>query len=136
MRRWALAGALTAGLGACGAGSDSPDAGLATRADTRFVYSGIETRLLDDDLVNFIVEMEGIEDAVPLRLYAECAAAQYALIRDYAYLRHVRTTVSETAGIWRADAVYTISPDLPAGQQTIDAAFTLALCDRDGVPTV
>ena len=100
------------------------------------VYAGIETLLLDDDLVNFVVRMRQVGDPVQLRLYSECAAAQYTVIRGYEYLRHVRTQVSEEAGIWRADAVYTISPDLPRGLQTIDAAFTVALCKRSGVPTV
>lgn len=100
------------------------------------VYDGIQTRLLDDDLVNFRVSMRGAEGPVDLRLYAECAAARYALIRGYDFVRHVRTTVEEEGGNWRADAVYTVSPGLPQGLQTIDAGFTVATCERSGVPTV
>ena len=100
------------------------------------IYDGIETLLLADDLVNFVVEMRQVTDPVQLRLYSECAAAQYTMIRGYEYLRHVRTQLTEEAGNWRADAVYTISPDLPRGLQTIDAAFTVGLCERSGVPTV
>lgn len=100
------------------------------------IYDGIETVLLADDLVSMVVRMRQVSDPVQLRLYSECAAAQYTVIRGYNYLRHVRTQVSEEAGNWRADAVYTISPDLPRGLQTIDAAFTVAMCERSGVPTV
>ena len=77
-------------------------------------YFGVETRLLDNELVNFEVSMangtsEMVED------YAECAAAQYTLIRGYGFTRHVRTLVDERGGIWSADAVYTVSPALPQG---------------------
>jgi len=98
-------------------------------------YNAIETRLLDNDLVNFEVRMingspETLED------YARCAAAQYTLIRGYGFTRHVRTLVDERAGIWSADAVYTVSPALPDGERTIDAEVTVADCHLRGIPTV
>ena len=68
--------------------------------------------------------------------YAECAAAQYTLIRGYGFARHVRTNVTEEGGIWRADAVYTISPSLPKGLKTIDAEVTAFQCAERGIPTV
>jgi hypothetical protein len=100
------------------------------------VYGGVETRLLDGDLVSFRVTMRGARDGADVERYAECAAAQYALIRGYGFARHVRTLVDETAGMWEADAVYTISPALPAGERTIDAEVTVANCGRSGIPTV
>jgi hypothetical protein len=100
------------------------------------VYDGVETRLLDGDLVSFRVQMRGARDGSDVERYAECAAAQYALIRGYGFARHVRTLVTETAGNWEADAVYTISPALPAGERTIDAEVTVADCGRSGIPTV
>jgi hypothetical protein len=48
----------------------------------------------------------------------------------------VRTLVDETGGIWRADAVYTISAALPRGERTIDAEVTVANCALNGIPTV
>ncbi|WP_368188343.1 hypothetical protein [Aestuariibius sp. HNIBRBA575] len=99
-------------------------------------YKGVETRLLDGDLVNFRVEMGGARSNEDVIKYAECAAAQYALIRGYGFARHVRTQVDESAGIWRADAVYTISPALPRGLRTIDAEVTVADCEVTGIPTV
>lgn len=99
-------------------------------------YTGIETRLMDGDLVNFRVAMQGARDGDDVSAYAECAAAQYALIRGYGFARHVRTKVQEEGGVWRADAVYTISPALPRGMQTIDAEVAVANCAETGIPTV
>lgn len=99
-------------------------------------YRGIETRLLEGDLVNFHVEMIGARDGNDVAAYAECAAAQYTLIRGYGFARHVRTTTDEEAGLWRGDAVYTISSALPDGLKTIDAEVTVANCRESGIPTV
>ncbi len=100
------------------------------------VYQGIETRLLQDDLVSFLVQMRGARDGADVAAYAECAAAQYALIRGYGFARHVRTNVTQEGGVWRADAVYTISPALPRGLSTIDAEVTVSNCAETGIPTV
>lgn len=105
-------------------------------AENPVVYFGVETRLLDGDLVSFLVQMSSAATPENLEDYARCAAAQYALIRGYGFARHVRTLVDERGGIWSADAVYTISPDLPQGLRTIDAEVTVAACGRDGIPTV
>lgn len=117
-------------LTAC-AGANLP-AGL----ENAVIYEGVETRLLDGDLVNFIVRASGQatrEDAIE---YAECAAAQYTLIRGFGFARQVRTTVDRDGGAFVADAIYTISPDLPAGLRTIDAEVTVANCGVSGIPTV
>ena len=100
------------------------------------VYRGIETRLLAGDLVSFLVQMEGARGNKDLADYANCAAAQYALIRGYGFARHVRTNVVEESGLWRADAVYTISPTLPRGLKTINAAEKSAACAAEGIPRV
>ena len=99
-------------------------------------YEGIETRLLAGDLVNFHVKMRGARDNQDVSAYAECAAAQYTLIRGYGFARHVRTNVVEQGGHWQADAVYTISAALPDGAQTIDAEVVAAACAENGIPTV
>ncbi|SEW02091.1 hypothetical protein SAMN04488515_0686 [Cognatiyoonia koreensis] len=100
------------------------------------IYEGVQTNLLEGDLVNFIVSASGNatrEDAIE---YAECAAAQYTLIRGFGFARHVRTTVDRNGGAFVADAIYTISPDLPRGSRTIDAEVTVANCGVSGIPTV
>ena len=100
------------------------------------VYGGVQTRLLQNDLVNFFVSMQGARDESDVVAYARCAAAQYALIRGYGFARHVRTNVTNEGGNWRADAVYTVSPALPQGSRTIDAEVVVAECTEQGIPTV
>ena len=125
-----MAAALISALALSGcAGGDAPRAAAPE-------YQGIETRLLDGDLVNFRVAMRGARDDSDVERYAECAAAQYALIRGYGFARHVRTLVSEEGGNWRGDAVYTISAALPRGLRTIDAEVTAADCAENGIPMV
>jgi hypothetical protein len=99
-------------------------------------YEGVETRLLDDDLVNFHVRIRDAASARDLEEYAECAAAQYALIRGYGFARHLRTNVHREGGLWHADAVYTISAAIPRGLRTIDAEVVAAACAENGIPTV
>lgn len=110
--------------------------GTATLPEGDVRYGGIETRLLDGDLVNFHVKLTNTADSQDVSDYAECAAAQYALIRGYGFARNVRTLVNEEGGIWTGDAVYTISSALPRGTRTIDAEVTVAECARRSIPTV
>lgn len=131
MRRRALIPALALSLGACAQAKD-----VAARDAFHPVYLGIETILLDDDLVNFRVEMEGARGRADVSDYARCAAAQYALIRGFGFARHLRTNIAKRGGNWRGDAVYTISAALPAGLQTIDAEVTVRDCGAQGIPTV
>lgn len=99
-------------------------------------YLGIETALLDGDLVNFRVSMRGARGREDVADYAACAAAQYALIRGYGFARHLRTNVDNQGGTWRGDAVYTISAALPEGFKTIDAEVVVRDCAAQGIPTV
>lgn len=115
-------------LAACGATATAPTGSIS--------YDGIETRLLDGDLVNFQVKLTNAAVAQDVTDYAECAAAQYALIRGYGFARKVRTLVDEEGGIWTGDAVYTVSSALPRGLKTIDAEVTVAECARRSIPTV
>jgi len=99
-------------------------------------YLGIETGLLDGDLVQFTVKMTGARDTVDVADYGECAAAQYALIRGYGFARHVRTNVDMQGNVWTGEAVYVISDALPQGLRTIDAEVTVAACEENGIPTI
>jgi len=125
--------ALLGGLSACGNAAGQNGQGLSNFAPE---YLSIETRLLDNDLVDFLVEMKGARSKADVADYAKCAAAQYALIRGFGFARHVRTKVQESDGIWRGDAVYTISAALPRGSLTLDAEVVVANCKDDGIPTV
>lgn len=120
----------TAGLGGCVKATD------AAQGDFAPGYGGIETILLEGDLVNFRVAMTGARDSEDVAAYGRCAAAQYALIRGFGFARHVRTNVAQTGGNWRGDAVYTISSALPRGLKTIDAEVTVRDCGARGIPTI
>ena len=126
------------GLAACAGAStgDGPRPETVDRAPFNPEYRGIETRLLEDDLVEFQVAMRGARTGEDVTAYADCAAAQYALIRGFGFARHVRTNVAEEGGVWKGDAVYTVSPGLPRGLSTIDAEVTVANCAETGIPTV
>jgi len=86
--------------------------------------------------VNFKVRLSNSADHQDVEEYADCAAAQYALIRGFGFARNVRTLVNEEGGVWTGDAVYTISPALPRGLRTIDAEVTVANCALRSIPTV
>ncbi|GHE01438.1 hypothetical protein U879_14790 [Defluviimonas sp. 20V17] len=133
----AAAIAALAMLGGC-----APAQGVGAPAEARgagappVVYRGIDTVLIDKDLVDFRVSMTGALGPDDVLAYARCAAAQYALIRGFGFARQVRTTVNVDGGVWRADAVYTISAALPPGPKTIDAEVTVRDCGAQGIPTV
>jgi hypothetical protein len=132
-----LAGLATASAVLSGCAEPAPEpGGPATQGGFHPQYLGIETVLLDGDLVDFRVAMRGARSIDDVTAYARCAAAQYALIRGYGFARHVRTNVDETGGTWRADAVYTVSASLPKGLRTIDAEVTVRDCGEQGIPTV
>lgn len=99
-------------------------------------YGGIQTVLLQDDLVSFRVAMEGGRGNDDVEAYGRCAAAQYALIRGFGFARHIRTTVAQAGNNWRGDAVYLISAALPPGFRTIDAEVTVRDCGALGIPTI
>jgi hypothetical protein len=119
-----------AGLSAC-----QPTDAAAAR-DFAPAYGGIQTVLLDGDLVNFHVSMRGARNRSDVDDYARCAAAQYALIRGAGFTRLVRSSVAQSGGNWRGDAVYTISKDLPRGSATIDAEVMVRDCGAQGIPTI
>jgi hypothetical protein len=116
-------------LAACGGGQGDP-------AAYEPVYLAAGTEPLDENLVAVRVAMQGARDGGDAEAYAECAAARYALDRGDGFARHIRTLVTQSSGIWEADAVYTLSPTLPEGLRTIDAEVTAANCARNGIPVV
>lgn len=122
--------ALAGGLMSCAPSVAEDDAPFAPE------YLGIETGLLDDDLVSFQVRMTGARDNDDVARYGECAAAQYALIRGYGFARHVRTTVETRGQVWEGDAVFLISDALPEGLRTLDAEVVVSACKENGIPTV
>ena len=141
MRPGLLTACLTTALtvvSACAAQPPARPDPVALLEDPNFkpIYKGIETSLLNGDLVQFHVAMTGARNKQDVSNYAECAAAQYALIRGFGFARHLRTNIAENGGTWRGDAVYTISAALPNGLLTIDAEVTVRNCGSLGIPTV
>ena len=124
--------ALAASLSACA----MQEEGAVSRGESAPEYGGVTTRLLEGDLVNFHVEMQGATVPADVDDYAECAAAQYALIRGFGFARHVRTTIETQGDAWSGDAVYTISAALPRGLKTIDAEVVVSNCAENRIPTV
>lgn len=127
----ALTLAACGGLMGCVAGARAP-----VDPPSRTQYLGVDTRLLEGDLVSFLVQVAGESGQMAAITYTRCAAAQYALIRGYSFARHVRTSTAQKGGIWEADGVYTISPDLPRGTRTIDAEVVVEDCTAQNIPTV
>ena len=123
------------GLGACTA-TEEPLADTVSRAEFSPEYLGVETRLLQDDLISFVVQMRGARDAEDVAAYSRCAAAQYTLIRGYSFAQHIRTRTGKEGGLWAADAVYTISQEFPDGVVTLRADDVVAQCKSNGIPTV
>lgn len=102
----------------------------------RAEYLGVDTLLLDDRTVNFLVRMRGARDRADVVAYARCAAAQYALIRGYSFAQHVRTNVTRSGDVWEGDGGFVISPDLPQGLRNMDAEVIVDDCRDQGIPTV
>ena len=127
------AGLLVLALAGCAPGPETPEP---EPEEFNPEYLGVETKLLESDLVNLVVRMKGARDGQDVADYARCAAAQYTLIRGYGFARQVRTTASEQGGLWTGDAVYTISAELPQGLQTLDAETELDRCKEQGIPAV
>lgn len=126
----AFLAATSVAVGACAPGQE------VTTGPAKAGYLGIQTVLLDGDMVSFRVAMTGARNTADVEAYGRCAAAQYALIRGAGFARHVRTNVARTGDTWRGDAVYLISTALPEGLQTIDAEVTVQDCGSLGIPTV
>ena len=125
--------ALGSGLMGC-AQDDAARAALSP--PDRAEYLGVDTLLLDDSTVSFLVRMRGARDRADVVAYARCAAAQYALIRGYSFAQHVRTNITRSGNVWEGDGGFVISPDIPQGLRNMDAEVIVDDCREQGIPTV
>ncbi len=114
-------------IGACAA----PDAAHETREP---VYGPLEIEFLEGNLVRFQASLKNAAAPEDIAEYTKCAAAGYTVARGYGFARHVRSEMRNDQGVWRGDAVYTISPELPAGLKTIDAEILAMECRERGIP--
>ena len=122
--------ALCAALTGC-VPSDAPP-----KSAPDITYEGVETTLLEDDLVAIQARLRGAAGPQAVDDYARCAAARYALIRGFGFARHVRTGIDENDGQWTAQGVYTVSAAFPPGVTRIDAEVLVESCAERGIPTV
>ncbi len=108
----------------------------ALRDDLPFEPEYLETTATDlaADLVQIDVTMRGARDGQDVTEFANCVIAGYADVRGFGFARHVRTKVVEEGGLWKADAVYTVSAAIPAGARTIDVETQRQACAAAGIP--
>lgn len=99
-------------------------------------YRGVATELLQGDLVRFRVAMTNVIGPENVADYAECAAAGYTLVRGFGFAQHIKTDVTEDAGVWMGDATYLVSETLPGGIKKLDAEVLVANCREKGIPLV
>lgn len=127
----ALMSGSLAGLSGCvGADGHEPSP---TARPTDFL--GAAPERLGGDLVQIRASMKGAGGAVLIDDYARCVAAAFALAEGAGFVRQVRTLSGKEGGIWRADAVYSVTAALPEGLETIDAEVTVEDCATRGIPT-
>lgn len=126
-----LMGGLMAGLSACSPAAPGKGAAPATKPE----YLPGDVLLMGGDLVQARVAMKGGRGPEDVQDYARCWVAGYAIQHGAGFVRQVRTIRDKEGGVWRADAVYSVTSALPAGQQTIDADVTVQDCRDRGIPT-
>lgn len=97
-------------------------------------YLATDVTVLDRELVQIDVAMRGARDTRDLTDFANCVMAGYADVRGFGFARHLRTQVDEEGGLWRADAVYTMSAGVPEGRRTIDVEAQINACATKGIP--
>ena len=90
---------------------------------------------MDDELLNLVVQTDSESQSDQLDQYAACVAARYTLVTGYGFTRHIRTNRTNSGGTYRADAVYSITPTLPAGSRTLDAEVIAQNCAELGIPS-
>ncbi|HEY0213416.1 MAG TPA: hypothetical protein VGC40_07505 [Paenirhodobacter sp.] len=99
-------------------------------------YLGVETRMLDAELVDLRVALKGTETDAAVAAYLKCAAAQYTLIRGMDTARQIRTVVSKSGGTWRGQAVYMIGKGNPRGFDKVEARAMMNECAEKNIPAI
>lgn len=130
MKRMAALALIAAGCG------PHQEQGAAPPAPLPPEYLGVQTMMIDDDLVTFRIAMRNAAGPEDVDAYTECAAAQYALIRGVGYAQRVRTNVERRGTTAVADAIYMISAERPLGETVIEAAPKVDDCKTQSIPTV
>ncbi len=119
-----------AGLAGCAGMAPTAEPGLA-----RATYLSADAVGWKDDLVRVRVTLKGADAEAAAGEFARCIAAGYAVKNNAGFVRHVLTLTDKEGGIWRGDAVYSVTAALPRGVQTIDADVTVEECGDRAIPT-
>ena len=96
---------------------------------------GVQTRLLDGDLVSFQVKMKWRAHNSDVDAYAECAAAQYALIRGYGFARHLRTNWPKRVAMGGGCCLHHLASAATRAENDRRRSHGSA-CDENKIPTV
>lgn len=72
-------------------------------------------------------------DEIAAVAYAACATAGYARDHGFGWLRHIRTATAAAGGGRSAEAIYTLTRDMPEGR-AMKVEAVLAACAKNGVP--
>ncbi|GFE65805.1 hypothetical protein [Litoreibacter roseus] len=97
-------------------------------------YSFLGASQIAADLVEIRIAVAPPVTREYINDYSSCVAADYALDLGGGYARHVRTNLLKEGGVWRADAIYTISVELPPGLKTIVAEDRVKECRDQAIP--
>lgn len=99
-------------------------------------YGGATASFMSDEILSVSLQMGRRDSDREVRAYADCAAAEAMALRNVGFARHVRTLTWEEGGALRADAVYSVTTERPAGDFVLVAAETLLRCRAEGIPGV
>jgi hypothetical protein len=132
-----LGAGLAIGLAGTVAGCEAPLQRGDMAPEARPDYRGVQTHLLDDDLVSFRVEMAGARSREDVDRYAECAAAQYTLIRGF---RICPASAHQRGGrgwhLARGCDLHDLAGIAADGVKKLDAEVVAADCAENGIPMV
>lgn len=91
---------------------------------------------LGDDLIQVKLSVARPAEVEDVTMIADCNAAAYAVFAGKGFARHLRTNAYIEAGLWRADAVYSITSQRPSGLRPLDAQAVKEDCALNGIPMV
>ncbi|MGB0439243.1 MAG: hypothetical protein ACPGFC_03965 [Paracoccaceae bacterium] len=121
--------ALPAGVAGCAASQNGAD-------PKSLQYGPVVVADLGDDLIQVKLSIRAPATTQDITNMAECNAAAYAKSQGFGFTRHLRTNAYKEGGLWRADAVYSVTSELPRGLRPLDTKAVIAACAQNGIPMV
>lgn len=98
-------------------------------------FMGAKTRLIARDMVQVTASVAH-PVAGAATAYADCVAAQYALIRGMSHASRVTSTTTGQADIVSEKTTYLVSSVAPDGKNVLNAQEIVTRCKANNVPTV